>query len=78
MRRATVAWAAFCLIIAAIILVLFFIEPLNVWSLFVNFATYELIALMFVADRSIRRRTLPRAPGSGILAAMRQFLTGAD
>ena len=76
-RRATAAWTAFYLLIAAAIAILFFAAPLRVWSLFVNFATYGLIALMFIADYSIRHRILPRAPRSGILAALQQFLVGS-
>jgi uncharacterized membrane protein len=76
-RRATAAWTAFYLFIAAAIAILFFAAPLRVWSLFVNFATYGLIALMFIADYSIRHRILPRAPRSGILAALQQFLVGS-
>ncbi len=77
-RHATVAWGMFYLLLTALILILFFVAPLRVWSLFVNFATYGLIALMFVADYSVRRRVLPHAPGSGILAALQQFLTGGS
>jgi uncharacterized membrane protein len=76
-RRATAAWTVFYLFIAAAIAILFFAAPLHVWSLFVNFATYGLIALMFIADYSIRHHTLPRVPRSGILAALQQFLIGS-
>ena len=76
-RRATAAWTVFYLFVAAAIAIVFFAEPLPVWSLFVNFATYGLIALMFIADYSIRHHTLPRVPRSGILAALQQFLLGS-
>ena len=75
-RRATLAWTLFYGLLAATILVLFFVAQLRIWSLFVNFASFGLIGLMFIADHAIRRRVLPRRPGS-ILAALRQSLTGS-
>jgi uncharacterized membrane protein len=77
-RRATAAWTVFYLFVAAAVAIIFFAEPLSVWSMFVNFATYGLIALMFIADYSIRHHTLPRVPRSGILAALQQFLLGSS
>ncbi len=74
-RRATVAWALFYGLLAVVILVLFFITSLRVWSLFTNFACFGLIGLMFTIDHAIRRRVLPHRPG-GMLAALRQALTG--
>jgi uncharacterized membrane protein len=73
-RWATVAWMIFYVMLAAIILILFFVAPLRVWSLFVNFAAFGLIALAFIADHAVRRRVLPHRPG-GILAALRQSLS---
>ena len=75
-RRATVAWSVFYALIAAAILILFCVVSLRVWSLFVNFATFGLIAIMGIADHAIRRRVLPRRPGGGILAGLRQSLIG--
>jgi uncharacterized membrane protein len=75
-RKATVAWTLFYTLLAAAVLLLFFVTPLRVWSLFVNFASFGLIGLMFIADHAIRRRVLPRRRG-GILAALRQSLTGS-
>ena len=75
-RHATVAWSVFYALIAAAILILFFIVSLRVWSLFVNFATFGLITIMGIADHAIRRQLLPRRPGNVILAALRQLLIG--
>jgi len=75
-RGATLAWTVFYLALTAAIVILFFAAPQKVWSMFVNFATYGLIAAMFVVDHAIRRRVLPHAKRTGVLAAMRQFLTG--
>lgn len=75
-RWATVAWTIIYVMLAAIILILFFVASLRVWSLFVNFAAFGLIGLAFMVDHAIRRRVLPQRPG-GILAALRQSLTGS-
>jgi uncharacterized membrane protein len=75
-RKATWAWTMFYGVLAAAILFLFFVATLRAWSLFVNFACFGLIGLMFIADHAIRRRVLPHRPG-GILAALRQSLTGS-
>jgi uncharacterized membrane protein len=74
-RWATLAWTLMYALLAVVILVLFFVVSLRLWSLFVNFVVFGLIALMFLADHAIRRRVLPRRPG-GTLAALRQSLTG--
>ncbi len=75
-RRATVAWTLFYLLLTLAIVVLFFAAPLEVWSAFVNFATFGLIGVMFFMDHAIRRRVLPHRSG-GVLAAIRQSLTGS-
>jgi uncharacterized membrane protein len=76
LRGATLAWAVFYALLGAAIFVLYFAATLHVWSLFVNFATFALIALMAVVDHAIRRRFLPRRATGGILSALRQSLIG--
>lgn len=73
-RRATVAWATFYVLLTLAIVVVFFDAPLHVWSLFVNFATFGLIGLMFIAEHLVRRRVLPHHPRGTALSALRQFL----
>jgi uncharacterized membrane protein len=75
-RRATRAWTVFYAILTLAIVLLFFAAPLKVWSMFVNFGTYGLIALMFAVEHVIRGRALPHAPHPGLLASIRQFLVG--
>jgi uncharacterized membrane protein len=75
-RRATVAWVVFYILITAAILVLFFVAPLRVWSLFVNFAAIGLMIIMGVADHALRRRFLPRHPAGGIVAIIQRALIG--
>jgi uncharacterized membrane protein len=75
-RRATVAWVVFYALTAVAILVLFFAEPLRVWSLFVNFGVFGLMIFMGVADHALRRRVLPRHPAGGILTIIQRALIG--
>ena len=76
-RWATLAWTLMYALLAGTILIMFFVASLSLWSLFVNFVVFGLIGLMFIADHAIRRRVLPRRPGS-ILGALRQSLTGGS
>jgi uncharacterized membrane protein len=75
-RRATVAWALFYALLTAAVLVLFFAAAPRIWSAFVNFATYALIGLMFVAEHAVRRILLPHTQHRSILTALREFLGG--
>jgi uncharacterized membrane protein len=75
-RRATVAWAAFYALLTLAIAALFFAASQRVWSMFVNFGTFGLIALMFFAEHAIRLKVLPHRPRGGTLVALRQFLIG--
>lgn len=75
-RRATMAWAAFYALLTVAIAALFFTASARVWSLFVNFGTFGLIALMFFAEHTVRLKVLPHRPRGGTLVALRQFLIG--
>ena len=75
-RKATLVWALFYVGLATAIAVLFFTTTEHVWSLFVNFATFGLIAVACLADAALRHALLPRRPGGGILTLLRQALIG--
>jgi len=75
-RGATVAWVIFYVLMTMAILILFFVAPLRIWSLFVNFAAFGLLLLMGIADHAIRRRVLPRHPDGGILKVIQRSLIG--
>jgi uncharacterized membrane protein len=75
MRRATAAWAVFYLLLAVAIMVLFFVAPLRVWSLFTNFVTWGLMVLAGFVDHALRQLVLPRHRQGGILALLRRALT---
>jgi uncharacterized membrane protein len=77
-RRVTAAWALFFALMSAITLLLFFVAPLRVWSIFVNFCSFPLMVLMFVGEYAVRRRVLPQGPRPGILAAVRLYFAGSS
>jgi len=75
MRGATTAWAVFYLLLTVAILVLFFVVPLRVWSLFTNFVTWGLMVLAGFVDHALRQLVLPRHRQGGILTLIRRALT---
>ena len=74
-RQVTSAWALFFGAITVATFTLFVLAPMRVWSLFVNFCTLPLAAVMFIAEYAVRCRVLPQADRGGILATLRVFLT---
>jgi uncharacterized membrane protein len=75
-RRATWAWAIFYGLLSLSIIVVFLTASTHQWSLFVNFGTFGLIALLFLADHALRYRVLPRRPGN-LRGTILQALTGS-
>ena len=74
-RQVTVAWTWFFATLSLTTLVLYLAAPIAVWSLFVNFVIFPLIAAMFVAEQAVRRRVLPPADRGGILDAVQVYFT---
>jgi uncharacterized membrane protein len=72
-RNVTVAWAVFFLLNLAATFLLFEFAPLRLWSLFANFISLPLILLMFVAEYAVRRKVLPQAQRSGLIATLRVY-----
>jgi uncharacterized membrane protein len=73
-RNTTAAWALFFALIATMSLALYQWSPLQVWSVFSNFVTLPLVAIMFVGEYAVRRRVLPPAHRTGLLASVRVYL----
>lgn len=71
--QVTVAWTLFFAVMALVSTGLFFLAPLAVWSIFANFLTLPLVALMFVAEYWVRRWVLPDQRHTHILDAVRAF-----
>ena len=72
-RQVTVAWSAFFLAMALTSTALFFWAPINTWSIFVNFMTWPLVGLMFVAEYGVRRWRLPELRHTRLLDAVRAY-----
>ncbi len=72
-RQVTLAWALFFAAMALVSTLLFFLAPLALWSVFANFLTLPLVALMFVAEFTIRRSVLPDIGHMHILDALRAY-----
>lgn len=72
-RQVTVAWVLFFAAMALASTLLFFLAPLVVWSVFANFLTLPLVALMFVAEYLVRRAVLPDIEPAHILDALRAY-----
>ncbi len=69
----TIAWSLFFAAMALASTLLFFLAPLTTWSVFDNFLTLPLVALMFIAEYWVRRRALPDMQHAHILDAVRAF-----
>lgn len=72
-RQVTVAWTLFFAAMAIASTLLFFLAPLPIWSVFANFLTLPLVALMFIAEYLVRRSVLPDLQPGHILDAVRAF-----
>jgi uncharacterized membrane protein len=72
-RQVTAAWTIFFLANAAANVLLYALEPLRIWSMFVNFASLPLLALMFVAEYAVRRRVLNQVETGGLMATLRVY-----
>jgi uncharacterized membrane protein len=72
-RQVTIAWTMFFAAMALASTLLFFLAPLATWSVFANFLTLPLVALMFIAEYWVRRWVLPDVQHTHILDAVRAF-----
>ena len=74
-RKLTAAWAIFFLTNMALMFLLFELAPLRVWSLYVNFLSLPLIVLAFALEYAVRRRVLPEAKRSSLMATLRVYFS---
>ncbi len=72
-RQVTLAWSLFFAAMALVSTLLFFLAPLATWSVFANFLTLPLVALMFIVEYGVRRQVLPEMKNMHILDAVRAF-----
>jgi uncharacterized membrane protein len=76
-RSVTIAWTLFFAALTTALIVIYLLAPLAVWSVFANFCTTPIVALMFVAEYLVRRRVLPQLPHRGVLATVQAVSSGA-
>jgi len=72
-RMVTWAWTLYFGSISALSLLLFWLAPLAVWSAFANLLGFPLLALMFIAEYTVRCFVLPAADRAGPLEAIRAY-----
>jgi len=72
-RQVTIAWTLFFAAMGLASTLLFFLAPLATWSVFANFLTLPLVALMFIAEYWVRRWVLPDMKHTHILDAVRAY-----
>ena len=72
-RKVTVAWTLFFVAISLISSGLFLFAPLETWSVFANFLTFPLVALMFIVEYRVRLYTLPDLEKHSILDGVLAF-----
>ncbi|WP_216644666.1 hypothetical protein [Candidatus Thiodictyon syntrophicum] len=72
-RQVTLAWTLLFLGISLVSTLLFLFSGIAVWSVFANFLSPLLIALMFVVEHLVRRRRLPDLEQHGIMDSILAF-----
>ena len=77
-RQVTLAWTLFFATMALVSSLLFFLASLTLWSVFSNFLTLPLVALMFIAEYAVRRRVLSELPEMRLLDTLRAFRNSAS
>lgn len=73
-RKVTIAWSLFFACVMVISTFLFFSYPIKVWSIFANFFYLPLVALMFIVEYWVRKRTLPAKDLSSMMEAVHAFI----
>lgn len=72
-RQITFAWTLFFALMTIISTLLFFLAPLTTWSIFANFLTLPLIALMFIVEYGVRIWVLPDSRQNNIFDAIKAY-----
>ena len=72
-RSVTVAWTCYFGGIAALSLLLFWLAPMQVWSVFANLLGVPLLVLMFVGEYAVRWHVLPASDRAGPIEAIRAY-----
>ena len=72
-RQVTVAWTIYFASMASISVLLFFLVPIPVWSVFANLLNPLFVALMFVGEYAIRLRVLPGMSHTSLIRSAQAF-----
>lgn len=72
-RSVTWAWTFYFGGVAGLSLLLFWLAPIAVWSVFANLLGIPLLVLMFIGEYAVRWRVLPAADRAGPLDAIRAY-----
>jgi uncharacterized membrane protein len=76
-RSVTMAWTVFFAAMSCALLIVYVAAPLAAWSVFANFCTAPLVALMFLGEYLVRHRVLPDMQHASILDMVRAVSRGA-
>ncbi|MGQ2980936.1 MAG: hypothetical protein ACT6Q9_14700 [Polaromonas sp.] len=72
-RQVTWAWTLYFALMTSLSLLLFWLAPVTVWSVFANLLNLPLLILMFAAEYGARVVLLPASDRSGPLEAIRAW-----
>jgi len=72
-RQVTIAWTIYFVAMAALSLILFATVSFDAWALFANLITPCSVALMFVAEHTLRYRLHPEFERTSIADAIRSY-----
>ena len=73
-RQVTLLWTLVFALLAVLLVALFALVELPLWSALANFGVFPLIVAVFVAEYAVRSRVLPDMQHAGILAGVRAYL----
>ncbi len=71
--KVTLAWTIYFAASATISMLLFFLGPIEYWSIFANFATPISLGAMFAGEYLIRLRVLPDSPKMSLSATIQAY-----
>lgn len=72
-RTVTKAWVIFFALMALASTLLYLLVSVEVWSMFANFFTAPLIALMFLGEYLVRRRVHPKMEHAPLLEGVKAY-----
>lgn len=72
-RQVTAAWTIFFMVMGTVSVLLFWLAPMDFWSVFASFLTPAFVLLMFAIEYAIRLYALPSLQHATILDMARLF-----